>query len=427
MKTKSNKGSLRTSFLIMTLAPILLVGIIIMTVAFYRGRNTVYDEVREGMSNVAYAIANTYDSLYPGEYEVVKSDTLMGLKKGDKLLDNRYLSNIRQDTGLETTLFYGDLRMLTSLKDHQDKDLVGVSMNLVIRRQVLDADQVMFYENTNVNGDQFFAYYMPIHNGRGEVVGAIEVLKPSDQVNLSVAQSVIPMLVVVFVVMLIAGFFSWIYGKNIRKALESILRFLQSTQKGNLKADIREEVISRSDEIGEMAKAATAMQFSLRELVEKDALTKLFNRRYANKYLKEAWNSVEVSGGHYCVCIGDIDFFKKVNDTYGHDAGDLVLQTVAAILRKHMAGKGMIARWGGEEFLFAFEERDLEASTDILWGILKEIRETMVPYEGQEIRFTMSYGVVDADGLSIEDALKSADERLYYAKEHGRNQVVNCL
>ncbi len=426
MKTKSNKGSLRTSFLIMTLMPILLVGIIIMAVAFYRGRSTVYDEVKEGMGNVAYAIANTYDSLYPGEYEVVRSDTLMGLKKGDKLLDNRYLANIYQDTGLNTTLFYGDLRMLTSLTDHQGKDLVGVSMNLVIRRQVLDADAAMFYENTNVNGDAFFAYYMPIHNGAGEVVGAIEVLKPSHQVNLAVAQSVIPMLVVVFVVMAIAGFFSWTYGKNIRKALEAILKFLQSVQKGNLKTEIREEVAARSDEIGEMATAASAMQFSLRELVEKDALTKLYNRRYANKYLKEVWKSLEESGGQYCVCIGDIDFFKKVNDTYGHDAGDLVLQTVAAILRKHMTGKGMVARWGGEEFLFVFEDRDLNTSTDLLWEILAEIRETMVPYEDQEIRFTMSYGVVDSAGLSIEDALKTADEHLYYAKEHGRNQVVNA-
>ena len=77
----------------------------------------------------------------------------------------------------------------------------------------------------------------------------------------------------------------------------------------------------------------------------------------------------------FCVAIGDIDFFKKVNDTYGHEWGDMVLTQIARVMKKHMVGKGIVARWGGEEFLFLFNNCMLEEAVALLDETLSEIRD----------------------------------------------------
>ena len=85
-----------------------------------------------------------------------------------------------------------------------------------------------------------------------------------------------------------------------------------------------------------------------------------------------------------------------------------------------------MARWGGEEFLFVFERFEISAAADVLWGILEEIRETVIVSGEFEIKVTMSYGVAQGwEGSDVDSLLKEADNRLYYAKEHGRNQVMD--
>ena len=175
-----------------------------------------------------------------------------------------------------------------------------------------------------------------------------------------------------------------------------------------------------------MGRCALFVRGSLKKLVEKDPLTNLNNRRSGQIKMDQVRKKAAKYGTKYSVAIGDIDFFKKVNDTYGHDAGDAVLREVARILMDKMAGKGTVIRWGGEEFLFIFEECDMETARDHLWDILQTIRATQVDYDGQIIKFTMSYGVVRGNpARSSDEDIMAADELLYYAKEHGRNRVVS--
>jgi diguanylate cyclase (GGDEF)-like protein len=162
-------------------------------------------------------------------------------------------------------------------------------------------------------------------------------------------------------------------------------------------------------------------------MMDKDALTKLYNRRSANRKLDLIRSHFENDGTPYSVAIGDIDFFKKVNDTYGHDAGDLILQTISNILQKHLKPLGFVARWGGEEFLMVFDKLGIEASEKVLWTILEEIRATEVVYNDTVIMVTMSFGVACQPELPQDDLIKIADERLYYAKESGRNRVVSFI
>lgn len=194
---------------------------------------------------------------------------------------------------------------------------------------------------------------------------------------------------------------------------------------GKFDVELSPRVLALEDELGDLAKSGQNMQRSLRLLVERDALTGLYNRRSGDLRLRRAAKRAADYHTQYCVGICDIDFFKKVNDTYGHEAGDAVQKTVANILKRHMTGKQMtVARWGGEEFLLLFENYKLDDAYKILQQIHAQIRQTTVTYEGQSISVTMSMGLVQAERNASEDAmLGAADALLYYCKEHGRNQI----
>lgn len=411
----------------MTLAPILALGIVIMIFSSSRFRESIYSEVEEGMQNIAYAVANTYEMFYPGEYEVVSDGEISALRKGAYLLSNDYIDCIKADTGADVTIFYGDIRMLTTLTDENENRLTGTAMNAAIRKQTLEQDTTRFYSNAKIGKTDYFAFYMPLHSAAGNVVGAICVLRPAAEVKRMVFRSVLPILVCSFAGMLIAGYFSTTYSGRIRRAFDRILCFLRAVSDGDLTTEVDDSVIGRKDEIGEMARASASMQRSIRELVERDGLTKLYNRRYANAELKKIDGYAEKRGAHYCIALGDIDYFKKVNDTYGHDAGDKVLVTIAGILEKRMEGHGMVARWGGEEFLFLLERCDQEQAVRHLEQILEEVKDTEILYDGQSIHVTMSFGVVSGTAQETGTAIRNADKCLYYAKNNGRCQVSSNI
>ena len=119
------------------------------------------------------------------------------------------------------------------------------------------------------------------------------------------------------------------------------------------------------------------------------------------------------------------DFFKKVNDTYGHAAGDEVLVNVAQVMKKNMAGKGFAARWGGEEFLLVYTNSDMETALINLEILAGTIRDMCVEYEDKTIKVTVSIGVATGDSNSVERVLCTADDRLYHAKKSGRDRVVS--
>jgi len=201
-----------------------------------------------------------------------------------------------------------------------------------------------------------------------------------------------------------------------------MMRFLGEIADGKLNTSLDDTIVSRNDELGEMGRFTVYVQASLKKLIEKDALTGIYNRRSGQN--RSA--AILDRSSKFCVAMGDIDFFKKVNDTYGHDAGDEVLKAVARILSDHLVGNGFVCRWGGEEFLMIFDGIEIDRAVEILNNALDTIRQTVVNCNEYNISVTMSYGVVSGNsGEDIETQIKKADNGLYYAKSHGRNQVVN--
>ena len=154
-----------------------------------------------------------------------------------------------------------------------------------------------------------------------------------------------------------------------------------------------------------------------------DPLTGVYNRRYTYEMLEEMMHSDEVTSTS--IAMGDIDFFKKVNDTYGHDAGDEVLRSVTRTMKEEVREDAIIARWGGEEFLLVFPNINGDMAWAILSRVLIKIRNTVIRTESGDINITMTFGLTELDfAKDIDHSVKQADDKLYIGKNSGRNQIV---
>lgn len=424
MEKTTKRKSLMGTFNYIIILPVFFIGIVMAGISYILIKKNVYYEIRSGMENEAYTLANTYDVMYPGYYELVKAENLMALKKGEHYLTNDFIDNIKEDTGLEITIFYNDIRMITTLYS-DNKRITGSKMNSAIKKDVLDNGYSKFYDDVRIEEERFFAYYLPVHNGSENIIGAICILKPANQIHSKFAKQVIPLIAIIIAGVVIITYLNYLYFGKLNKNFKHIRNFIGEVTGGNLKAEMNREALAREDEIGDVAKASVNMQRSLRNLIVKDSLTDLYNRRYCNQNLKNLSEQYIKTGEPYTLAIADIDFFKKVNDTYGHTAGDEVLVSVAQIMKKSMAGKGFAARWGGEEFLLVYTGCDMETTLTYLEMLVEAIREMRVEYDDKAIKITISIGVATGNGDSVDKVLCTADNRLYHAKKEGRDRVVS--
>lgn len=168
-----------------------------------------------------------------------------------------------------------------------------------------------------------------------------------------------------------------------------------------------------------------ALTKRLREAAFTDVLTQLPNRRYAIQRLEEEWANSERRDQALSVILVDIDHFKKINDQYGHDVGDVVLRETAGVLDAQSREGESACRLGGEEFLVICPNSDLEESARAAERIRAAVEENLVQALGYSGSVTISAGVATrADGVvDVDNLVKLADEAVYRAKERGRNRV----
>ena len=156
---------------------------------------------------------------------------------------------------------------------------------------------------------------------------------------------------------------------------------------------------------------------------ETDPLTKLINRRG----LYEIMNQFVTTDPQamYCVAIADIDLFKRINDTYGHNCGDYTLQRLSALFKENAEGRYAVSRWGGEEFCFFFPDVNIDEAGSIITDLLIAVRKMELEYEGNRFSITLTAGVEENDyRSSLQELIESADRKLYRGKQNGRDQIV---
>jgi diguanylate cyclase (GGDEF)-like protein/PAS domain S-box-containing protein len=169
------------------------------------------------------------------------------------------------------------------------------------------------------------------------------------------------------------------------------------------------------------------MEDELKQLAIVDPLTGAFNRRHGLARLAVEFDQRARSGQSCAVLMLDIDRFKSINDTYGHDAGDVALCAIARICKAGLRTVDMLARWGGEEFLILLPDTDTEAAVVIAERLREAVATALVPVSGHaSIEVTISIGVAAPVNDDPRDLLRRADEALYAAKAGGRNRVVSA-
>jgi len=178
-------------------------------------------------------------------------------------------------------------------------------------------------------------------------------------------------------------------------------------------------------EAGPVLEAKRLMEH-LRENALRDPMTGLHNRRFLEEYVSSLIASSQRRKSPFSVLMLDIDFFKQVNDTHGHEAGDKVIKTIADILLRNVRSSDVVVRYGGEEFLVVLIDSDADASRPVAEKIRAEVEGTKIPLPGGMLQKTISIGIAEypADSDTFWQVVKFADVALYRAKSEGRNRVI---
>ena len=423
---KKSSGKISYTLQIIGLLPLLALGIAMLFFTSQWFTKTMYQEVERELYDATKSATTLLNAAYPGDYHL-EGDVAYLLYKGETDITRDYslLDQFKEDTGLDITLFYQDTRILTTLYNAQGERIVGSGAPDIVIRDVLNTGENHFYTHTLINGKAYFSYYIPLRNQDGSVVGMLFVGRPSETVSLSIQNYVYPLTWLIIGFVALVSVCIYFYTRRFVAVLLHIHSFLSEVASGNLNATLDHSVTKRSDELGDIGRCALSMQRSLRTMIEQDALTELYNRRSGDKKLRQVFEESRSSGQSFAIAIGDIDFFKKVNDTYGHECGDAVLKNVSALLKQHMWHRGFAARWGGEEFLLVFENVDLTEARKQLELLMDKIHELDTLYEGQHVKVTMTFGLVCESDKDLHTILKEADGKLYIGKTNGRNQVVS--
>lgn len=164
----------------------------------------------------------------------------------------------------------------------------------------------------------------------------------------------------------------------------------------------------------------------LRHVASTDPLTKVWNRFHMLEHVDKCVKRYRKGEMQFMsLAIGDIDFFKHVNDTYGHECGDEVLRSLSHLFDEQTRGIGAVARWGGEEFLFLFENMNGDEAWTVLSSIQTKVNRLDILYEGEVHHVTMTFGLAEFDfERSLDDNIKQADDKLYQGKARGRNRII---
>jgi diguanylate cyclase (GGDEF)-like protein len=185
-------------------------------------------------------------------------------------------------------------------------------------------------------------------------------------------------------------------------------------------------VFSQAAELVERAETLQNENQKLKKANRLDELTGAFNRRHFEDTLSEEFDFAERHSSTLSLIFVDIDYFKETNDTYGHQAGDQVLQTVAELLRNTVRGSDIVARYGGDEFVIVLPGTDADRTTAVAARIVDEARSLQIDTdEGQKVRITLSLGTATQstahDFRSAAGLIRAADSALYDSKRKGRD------
>ena len=218
-------------------------------------------------------------------------------------------------------------------------------------------------------------------------------------------------------------------GHSITEHLGIIIQAMHdfSSEEHQREDELKQQLGDMQLRLDEMEKLAQSAQHAIEEQRKKamhDSLTGLPNRESYQQRLDQEVQRFQRYGGKLSLMVCDVDLFKRINDTYGHLAGDKVLKIIAKSLQKNLRSSDFIARFGGEEFVALMPETSASEAVIVAEKLRTKIEESPFNFKKEPVQITVSFGISEiVEGESIDEVFNRADKALYKAKESGRNQV----
>jgi len=364
----------------------------------------------------------------------------------ERLLQDR-VAQVFADSSRQFALFRKDSLLLASSPAFQlPSDAPGEAIRAQILRDQAGADYVLKSDF----GKNFLHFYIPLDEFGLDGQTALITMR-TDSVNLYFNKLFSSILFIFIALSLAHLLFAAILNNMVVKPIVKLTKAAENIAEGdyNHVADS-----SRDDEMGQLAESFNLMTTKIRDQIDKlhyqneqlneatkklhemaitDELTGLYNRHHLHSSLAPTLLTAERYNRPLGLLLLDVDHFKRVNDTYGHSVGDLVLKHIADILKHTVRQSDLVARYGGEEMIVVLPETDMKGAVITAEKIRVIIANTPIQTGAPEpLRVSVSIGVAEYHLLKqeqerspeIRDLINAADEALYRAKENGRNRVV---
>ncbi len=417
-KNKKKEKSIRTKLITMVLLPIVVLSVMIISIGMILLYHFYTQSIRNELTAATNIVLDCLNLTVRGDY-AYESGMLM---KGDlNITDSTMLYRVKEKSQIDITIFWQDTRILSTVSNQYGVSAVGTKASNDVVEAVLEKGECYYSTSLDVNGVPYIGYYMPVENSDHTIVGMIFAGKQKDVVYRGIRTVLLWFLVLSGAAGVVAVIISSVYSNRMVSDINIINRFLKTISEGDLTVNLDKKISDRNDELGRIGEYASRMRTDLKKLIERDPLTSLYNRRSCNNKLKV----LESGRSEFTIIMCDIDWFKKINDTYGHDAGDYVLVTLSGLIRENVKDCGFASRWGGEEFLLVYQLKH-DAAIQKVQQIQQRIRDYDFTYEDKTIKVTMTFGAETGDSSSTyEKRILTADGNLYVGKNNGRDQIVD--
>lgn len=413
----NKRNSIKWKLLSISLLPTILLGSAIFIFGILLIYGLAADNIHDELETTTYVLKGCFNLTVRGDYTY--EDGM--LKKGSiNISDSTMLYDIKNESEIDTTIFWQDTRILTTIENQYGVSAAGTKADGEVAYRVLEEGENFFAKRIQIDGKDYIGYYTPLQNDGGEIVGMIFAGKPTEIVYRNVGKIILWFLIFSMLAILFSSVSSRKFSREMIEDIDLIKQYLHTISDGNLVGSIDRRITKRKDEIGEIGIYADKMRMALKNLIELDSLTALYNRRSCNNQIK----ALIKENKEFTVVMCDIDWFKKINDQYGHDCGDYILTSISAMIRDSVEGCGFASRWGGEEFLLIYrlDLQDVKQKVELL---AERIRDYIFEYENRQVRVTMTFGIKEMAGnVPYEEIIKEADDKLYTGKRNGRNQIV---
>lgn len=259
---------LRAKMLLLVVLPLICLGGITYTVGSKTITEAMTDRIALGLQATAVAVREAISAGEEGEFRVDEKGELW---KGDSFnisQSTRIADDVKESTEIEVTVFFGDTRYMTSVKDDAGGRVIGTRASDTVTEEVLRKGGTYFAENVDVAGEKFFAFYIPLYNDNSTVpVGMVFTGMSQEDAEDSINGIIMNLLLIIFATVVIIIVVAWIVANNFAKGIRTGVAAVEEVAKGNLKVEIGRKYLDRKDEIGDLASSVVKLKEELVSLI----------------------------------------------------------------------------------------------------------------------------------------------------------------